>query len=332
MAQPCSPTAHVASETRAQALTRSGDQSLVVQRQGQADAPTAGDDPGETEGCHAAAPNRRVTRWPASSVATAPTGTRNDCTAYPTAARSAAFGTRWRLRASTGTGVALPGHPVARMSSICAAASASAPPADARASFVSDHVLVQTAACELVSARRPTRRRRVRRVAGTVWTSFGIQARTLSRRSRGCFDPRKHNRALARTTPPRSARSLARRFAWRPRDWSWMCRVRGCGPSERNSGTQAPRGVDSGPASRGVGRPGAGLQIMAELDRELPPEEPLLPLFPLDVIDQPQLVRIALAAGDRALAQHTSALEKDRAEQNPSLDTGGEQRCTPSAC
>ena len=51
------------------------------------------------------------------------------------------------------------------------------------------------------------------------------------------------------------------------------------------------------------GDPGAGLQIMAELERELPPNEPLLPLFPLDVIDQPHLVRIALAAGDRALAR-----------------------------
>jgi DNA-binding CsgD family transcriptional regulator len=60
---------------------------------------------------------------------------------------------------------------------------------------------------------------------------------------------------------------------------------------------------------------------MAELERELPPNEPLLPLFPLDVIDQPQLVRMALAAGDRALAQRTSALAKDRAEQNRSLDT-----------
>ncbi len=45
------------------------------------------------------------------------------------------------------------------------------------------------------------------------------------------------------------------------------------------------------------GDPGAGLQILAELERELPPEEPLLPLFPLDVIDQPQLVRIAPAPG-----------------------------------
>ncbi len=69
------------------------------------------------------------------------------------------------------------------------------------------------------------------------------------------------------------------------------------------------------------GDPGAGLQIMAELERELPPEEPLLPLFPLDVIDQPHLVRIALAAGGRALAERTSALAGDRAEQNPSLDT-----------
>lgn len=43
----------------------------------------------------------------------------------------------------------------------------------------------------------------------------------------------------------------------RPGHWSWMCRVRGCGPGERNSGAQAPRGVDSGAAGRGVRRPGS---------------------------------------------------------------------------
>jgi DNA-binding CsgD family transcriptional regulator/RecA/RadA recombinase len=69
------------------------------------------------------------------------------------------------------------------------------------------------------------------------------------------------------------------------------------------------------------GDPGGGLQIMAELERELPSEEPLLPLFPLDVLDQPHLVRIALAGGDRALAERTLALARDRAEKNPSLDT-----------
>ncbi len=69
------------------------------------------------------------------------------------------------------------------------------------------------------------------------------------------------------------------------------------------------------------GDPGAGLQILAELERELPPEEPLLPLFPLDVIDQPQLVRIPPAPGDRTVADRPSALARDRAEQNPSVDT-----------
>ena len=43
----------------------------------------------------------------------------------------------------------------------------------------------------------------------------------------------------------------------RPGHWSWMCRVRGCSPGERNSGAQAPRGVDSGAAGRGVRRPGS---------------------------------------------------------------------------
>ena len=69
------------------------------------------------------------------------------------------------------------------------------------------------------------------------------------------------------------------------------------------------------------GDPRAGLQIMAELERELPPEEPLLPLFPLDVLDQPHLVRIALAGGDRAFAERASALARDRAQRNPSLQT-----------
>jgi DNA-binding CsgD family transcriptional regulator/tetratricopeptide (TPR) repeat protein len=70
-----------------------------------------------------------------------------------------------------------------------------------------------------------------------------------------------------------------------------------------------------------AGNPRVGVQIMTGLERELPPEEPVLPLFPLDVLDQPQLVRIALAAGDRALAERTSALARDRAEKNPSLST-----------
>lgn len=69
------------------------------------------------------------------------------------------------------------------------------------------------------------------------------------------------------------------------------------------------------------GDAGAAIQIMAELRLELPDHEPLLPLFPLDVTDQPQLVRIALATGDTALAESTTSLARERAAQNPSIDT-----------
>jgi DNA-binding CsgD family transcriptional regulator len=47
----------------------------------------------------------------------------------------------------------------------------------------------------------------------------------------------------------------------------------------------------------------------------------ILPLFPIDVTDEPQLVRIALAAGDDQLAEATAAGAQRRAERNPGVPT-----------
>jgi len=47
----------------------------------------------------------------------------------------------------------------------------------------------------------------------------------------------------------------------------------------------------------------------------------ILPLFPIDVTDEPQLVRIALAAGDDELAQATAAQAERRAQRNPQVAT-----------
>jgi hypothetical protein len=125
-------------------------QSLLAQCQGQADAPNVGLTITVTiRGDSMAAANRRVTRWPASPAATAASGARDDCTAYPTAVRATVPRTQRRLRISKPrTGVSLPGLPVTRMSTSCAAASASAPQADARASFNSDHDLSEIVACD----------------------------------------------------------------------------------------------------------------------------------------------------------------------------------------
>jgi DNA-binding CsgD family transcriptional regulator len=46
---------------------------------------------------------------------------------------------------------------------------------------------------------------------------------------------------------------------------------------------------------------------------------PLFPLFPLDPADDPQLVRIALASGDRELAESATADAERRAEINPGI-------------
>jgi DNA-binding CsgD family transcriptional regulator len=47
----------------------------------------------------------------------------------------------------------------------------------------------------------------------------------------------------------------------------------------------------------------------------------ILPLFPIDVTDEPQLVRIALAAGDEELAEVTAAQADRRAQLNPRVPT-----------
>ena len=45
----------------------------------------------------------------------------------------------------------------------------------------------------------------------------------------------------------------------------------------------------------------------------------MFPLFPLDPADDPQLVRIALASGDRELAESATAGAERRAEINPGV-------------
>jgi DNA-binding CsgD family transcriptional regulator len=47
--------------------------------------------------------------------------------------------------------------------------------------------------------------------------------------------------------------------------------------------------------------------------------ERILPLYPMDVTDEPQLVRIALAAGDGELARATAAAAEARARRNPGI-------------
>jgi DNA-binding CsgD family transcriptional regulator len=70
-----------------------------------------------------------------------------------------------------------------------------------------------------------------------------------------------------------------------------------------------------------AGDPQSAHRILSDFGKELPPGEPLLPWFPVDVTHQAELVRIALAAGDRDLAQHAAALAAERAERNPTIDT-----------
>jgi len=47
----------------------------------------------------------------------------------------------------------------------------------------------------------------------------------------------------------------------------------------------------------------------------------ITPLYPMDVTDDPQLVRIALAAGDSQLAVDTVAAAEERARRNPGIDS-----------
>jgi DNA-binding CsgD family transcriptional regulator len=52
-----------------------------------------------------------------------------------------------------------------------------------------------------------------------------------------------------------------------------------------------------------------------------PQRTSILPLFPVDVTDETQLVRIALGAGDRALAENAVAVAHRRAQLNPDVST-----------
>jgi DNA-binding CsgD family transcriptional regulator len=70
-----------------------------------------------------------------------------------------------------------------------------------------------------------------------------------------------------------------------------------------------------------AGDPRAGQRILARLAKRFPEGEPLLPCFPLDVGDETQLVRIALAAGDPNLAESAVALAAARAARNPDVHT-----------
>jgi len=63
------------------------------------------------------------------------------------------------------------------------------------------------------------------------------------------------------------------------------------------------------------------VKILCDVAPTLPANEPVLPYFPVDVTDQVGLVRIAMAAGDRALGRIAVDLASDRASMNPTIDT-----------
>jgi DNA-binding CsgD family transcriptional regulator len=68
-----------------------------------------------------------------------------------------------------------------------------------------------------------------------------------------------------------------------------------------------------------AGDPGAAHDLLRGLGADA--RTAILPLFPIDVTDEPQLVRIALAAGDRELAEAAAAQADRRARQNPEVAT-----------
>jgi DNA-binding CsgD family transcriptional regulator len=63
------------------------------------------------------------------------------------------------------------------------------------------------------------------------------------------------------------------------------------------------------------------LHMLRTVAATLPDSEPLLPYFPVDVIDQVGLVRLAVAAGDPALGREAVELAAGRASKSPSVDT-----------
>jgi len=68
-----------------------------------------------------------------------------------------------------------------------------------------------------------------------------------------------------------------------------------------------------------AGDPGAAHRWLCALGQDQ--RTAILPLFPIDVTDEPQLVRIALAAGDDELAAVTAAQADRRARLNPRVAT-----------
>ncbi len=68
-----------------------------------------------------------------------------------------------------------------------------------------------------------------------------------------------------------------------------------------------------------TGDPGAARDWLCALGEDQ--RSSILPLFPIDVTDEPQLVRIALAAGDEELAEVTTAQADRRAQLNPRVAT-----------
>jgi len=68
-----------------------------------------------------------------------------------------------------------------------------------------------------------------------------------------------------------------------------------------------------------TGDPGAAHTWLCALGEDQ--RTAVLPLFPIDVTDEPQLVRIALAAGDDELAEVTTAQAEQRAQRNPRVPT-----------
>jgi DNA-binding CsgD family transcriptional regulator len=82
------------------------------------------------------------------------------------------------------------------------------------------------------------------------------------------------------------------------------------------------------PATRGQATWLLALLAMAQGNREYavdlvrsadPSRATLLPLFPMDVTDDPQLVRMAVAGGDLALAESAVRAAQRRAEHNPTV-------------
>jgi DNA-binding CsgD family transcriptional regulator len=67
----------------------------------------------------------------------------------------------------------------------------------------------------------------------------------------------------------------------------------------------------------GAGHPERALQILLALG--FYPDEPLLPVFPRDVMHEPQLVRIGVAVGDLALARLAVAAAERRSRLNPDV-------------